>query len=626
MIFTIAPTPYPKNIIALCLIYLVFQILYIPYAALSVDELWFAHHIYTYTHQLPYRDFLPYKTVLGYYLLSIPFFLSHTLLWPLYYIKDEIAIINTLLFMVTGFWLSQFFNPKAVFYSFCLIFANQLFLIYSVDLRVDMLTSWLGLISVLFILTNRSTLAGFAIALSFLISQKALWFFLATNAALGIYGLYNARHWRIVQQIIQFNVATLIPIGLYVLFWALVSSPAIVLNSVFYEGYTQAKIHWYSQIYYDCWQTILTNGPLLMMLWPLTWIGLFNQEASNPEKSRRVFITSYAFVMLFFIISYQQAFPYNMVYCMPVFLLIYPDFFSWALAHFRENARIFNERKLFWFLSLFAVSIMSLTIIFALPAAYFLIALIPILLGLLLHSKQKDITLFPAPIFIFIIFTGIVYPLLNFSIIAYNLNGHYQQSMIMLTNNLLTKEDNYFAGTPLLYNKDQAIPGLKNLIGPAISYLYTPKKNLLPIMIPSLYLTPRTAEEVIHYLKNTSVKLYVNNYRIVMLPSTIRHYLMTEFAPFWGSIYIYAPFINKERLTFLLKFAGTYEIQSDPSAIIYIDNQKVSLNTTIQLRKGVHYSRTNQDYRLKLIPEHSLKLNPADKNDDWYRMVKPILM
>lgn len=622
------------GMVALFLIYLIFQLLYIPHAALSVDELWFAQHIFQYTHKLPYRDFLPYKTVLGYYLLSIPFYFSHTVLAPLYYIKDEIAIINTVLFAVTSIWLTRFFLPKAVLLTSLLVIANQLFLIYSVDLRVDMLTCWLGLISFLFLLSNRAGFAGFALAIGFLISQKALWFFAATNLAFLTYWLIAERNWQTVRAVIKFNLCTAIPIAFYLLFWSWLSSPAIVMQSVFYEGYTQAKITWYAQIYYLCWHVIMSNGPFLVLLWPLTWVSLIIHQGHDKYFAQRIFVTVFAFVIMAFIISYQQAFPYNIVYSVPVFLLIYADFFSWLFTLFKlEKLQFvrFNNRKVFWFLSLYSISVISLIIVLGLPVFYYMIFCVPILLGgfiaAIRYRKNNIAAIFPPLILIIVTFAGVLYPLLKFSVTAASISGRYQQSMIKLSNQLLVKEGSYFAGTPLLYQHAQSIDGLKNLIGPTIEYLNKPSKSLLPIFISSLYLVPRTVDQVIHDLKATPVKFYVNNYRIVVLPKSIHDYLNSNYLHFWGSIYLYAPSVSKHQHSLQIPFDGKYEVLSNSAARIYIDDKKIVSHSEIVLSKNKHRIKTDTDFRLKLIPDDKqLELDPDFQGDAWSKLVKAIVM
>lgn len=229
-------------IFSLCALYCVFEFFYIPYPMTGVDEFWFAHHIYQYTQHLPYRDFPPYKTVLGYYVLMWPFYFVKGLFAPLYYIKYEITLINALFFFSIGYWAIRLFKPLAVLLTLTLIISNQLFLIYSAALRVDMLTAWICLLSILCLLNNRVLLAGFSIGLAFLISQKTLWYLVASNGALLWYGLLYLDYRQTRKALCLFNGAAALVIGVYIVFWAHIASWHSVLHSLFYEAYTQAKI------------------------------------------------------------------------------------------------------------------------------------------------------------------------------------------------------------------------------------------------------------------------------------------------------------------------------------------------------------------------------------------------
>ena len=59
------------------------------------------------------------------------------------------------------------------------LFAMSTFLERAAELRVDMLTSLAGLVSFVLLLSRRYALAGLACGLSFLISQKGVYFFAA---------------------------------------------------------------------------------------------------------------------------------------------------------------------------------------------------------------------------------------------------------------------------------------------------------------------------------------------------------------------------------------------------------------------------------------------------------------
>lgn len=606
-------------IFLICFTYLSFQLWYLPYSAYGADEFWFAHHIYQYIHQLPYREFLPYKTVLGYYLLTPPFLISHDVITPLLYVRDELAIINTFFMCVVIIWAGRFFDYKAILLTLILLLANHAFLIYSVDIRVDMLTSWMGLISLLLVLSNRPVLSGIALGISFLISQKALWFWAAIDVALLFQWIIYFRNNRFLLLI---NLAAILTVAIYIFFWSSISSWNTVLNSVFYEGFTQSKITWYSKIYYSCWKTILSNGPLLIFLWPLSTLGIL-----ISSSSQRFFIFTFTTCVTIFIISYQQAFPYQMVYLFPGFFLLFSDFLT-LLGKLLSNPSgyVINKRLFFWIVSLTMIAIVGVIIALDLQVCYSFILIFPICLYYsIFHSnrlliKETFLSLGMAIIF----FTGVLYPLARFAIIAYSVDGNYQQKIVRMSKQLLKENENFFAGTPLIYDKDEMIDGLKNLIGPAIEYLHHPDPSLLPMMIPSLNLKARTSEQVLQDLEQTPIKLYINNYRIASLPTTIRKYLYSHFLPFYGSIYIYAPTIKVGNIIFDIKFSGKYQLINMYSTKVYLDHHFLSSNKIIFLSRGLHTSTADFPYRLKLIPDEILA--PQENQDKWYLMLKAILV
>src|SRR5690606_9886356 len=118
-------------------------------------EFVFARHIYDYTRAMPYRDFAPYKSTIGYYVLTIPFFFSKTTLEPLFLIKREIILLNVLCIALAYRMSFRLFQPRGILLSLTAILANAGFLIYAADLRIDMLTSWCCLFALLSLLHYR---------------------------------------------------------------------------------------------------------------------------------------------------------------------------------------------------------------------------------------------------------------------------------------------------------------------------------------------------------------------------------------------------------------------------------------------------------------------------------------
>jgi hypothetical protein len=203
------------------------------------------------------------------------------------------------------------------------------------------------------------------------------------------------------------------------------------------------------------------------------------------------------------------------------------------------------------------------------------------------------------------------------------LDGSYQQAHVQVIDALLEDGSDYVAGVDLIYNKNQPIAGLRHLMGPAIAYLYAPTPKLRTVMLPALYEDPNaTIATVVSALKKSTVKFYVNNYRMHALPHEIRFYLNSQYEHWWGSIYLYAPYIEKNTQNIALKFSGNYLIESHSDEPIKLNNQTYFSGALVTLQKGNILSSANSDYRLKLIPNAMpLMLDSQFNKDNWGRVI-----
>jgi hypothetical protein len=201
-------------------------------------------------------------------------------------------------------------------------------------------------------------------------------------------------------------------------------------------------------------------------------------------------------------------------------------------------------------------------------------------------------------------------------------NGGYQKATIALTNHILAEGGDYVAGIPLIYNKQQPIPGMKQLMAPAIDYLYHPTEKLRRVMLSSLSETPDiTEEKIIDALQKSTVMIVVNNYRIHILPPKIKNYLASQYEHLWGSVYLYAPKILSGSQSMALKFSGKYRVESSINCFIRIDGKRISPNAIVALSAGIHNSKADSGYRLKLMPDKiNHFLNPLYQNDQWEMM------
>lgn len=613
----------------LCLAYLGFEFFFNQYAMISVDEFWFAHRIYEYKDGLPYRDFAPYKTVIGYYLLLLPMLSVKGILNTLIFTKNAIAVFNTLVLFISATWLTRFFSPRGVLGSVALLVCMEVMLTYSTNIRVDLIAYWFCLFSLLLLLENRCFWAGLIIGLAFATSQKAIWYIFATNAALGCHWLLTERNRKYFMSAVYFNLGALAVIAAYLITWAQISSWQTVTNSVFLEASAMYHLDWYNASRPFYWAMTLLFNPLAFLLWPVTFISLLASYKQDRTYYPRRFLIIYSSTILLCLIAYKQVFPYYMQVTLPAFLVLYAAFFTWLEGLCKKPQKI----SISYPRALSAVCLVSVFVIFAsvsileLPLAYSLICLAPILLTTLVVDRKR----FSAPtrsamqsvLILTMLFVGGAYPLTVYLAKLININGAYQKANLAAMNTLLRDGSDYTAGIELIYDKKQPIAGLRHLMGPAIDYLYHPTNKLRAVMTASLYEDPdATIDSVNHALRDSNVKFYVNNYRMHALPKAIRAQLDQQFQHYWGSIYLYAPKVDAGKQKVNVKFKGEYYLQAKTKQPIIINGKTFQSNDHIILEKGITTTNAENQFRLVLVPtETGLQLNPKFSHDEWQRII-----
>lgn len=616
------------GVMLLCLSYLVFELFFNAYAMFSVDEFWFEHLIYRYQHALPYRDFAPYKTVLGYYLLMPPLWLSHGVITPLIVTRDMLALLNTGILFGAALWLTRYFSKQAVLISLALLATSDIVLTYSTNIRVDLLAYWFCFFSLFLLLDRRYLMAGLLIGLGFITSQKAIWYLAASNVAFMTTWLASTRDTKQLKNLARFNLSAFALIALYVIFWACIAGVHTVMSSVFYEASVMYHLDFYNSARKEFWYAIVLENPLLFLLWPLTLISTVVTYNHDKSYLNRLFVVAYASTILVCLIPYKQIFPYYTQVTIPAFFALYAAFFTWLMGVFTNKPTlrlVIEDKYITSYVSAYLFATIGVIFYLHLPLAYLLICLIAFYLGAYVcnfHSIYKRQTKFIFNIIgITVAFMGLIYPMTLYIGKVACLNGEYQKETALVANDLLENGETYVAGMELVYNKPQIVPGMKHLMLPAVKYLYEPNPNLRTVMLSSLDQDPNASiSTVIQSLKKMPVKFYVNNYRMRAIPQQLKLFLNSQYEHLWGSIYIYAPEIPAGTNAFNIKFTGTYLIESNSLYTVSINDQKYYVNSTIHLTTGAYISNASEDYRLKLMPANlSEKLNPAYQQDQWRR-------
>lgn len=388
--------------IGLSLLYFGIQLVYLARLPLVMDEFDGANEAFQLLDLTPYKDFRPYKTVLGYY-LQLPPLLFTTDAWTgLMLSKAWLAGINTAAILAATLVLARLYSPAAALVGQLLLVCMATFLERSSEIRVDMLTAWVGLASLLLLLRRQWIAAGVVAGLSFLVSQKAAYYLVSINAAAAAYWLLEQRDRRGFRGLVALNLSMLAVVATYIVLWGLVSTPWTVFSATFLSHGDIAFANMYDLERH--WTTTLTKNPLFY--WGAI-VGVFAIAVARWRGlvgATHLMTAVYGTVLFALCRWHKQPWPYFFVILIPTLMVVHVAF-----------ADIVLRFRRWW----------------------------PAMAGLVLVL-------------------GVAWP---FSYMPGVLarDSSYQRRVIQLAASMLGDGDTYLAGNDLVYNGHQAHPHLRRL-------------------------------------------------------------------------------------------------------------------------------------------------------------------
>lgn len=300
--------------------YFVIEFFYITNLPLIMDEFQGAHEVLKFRNGLPYLDFLPYKTVLGYY-LQLPVLAVVADPWmALLAVKAEMALLTAAIMFWVGLRLRETYSDGAILMGTALLVSMSTFLERSAELRVDMLTALVGLVAFVLLGRRRFFVSGLICALSFLVSQKGIYYLAASLVALVSAGLLRRDARLTLRSAFSFCGGAAASIFAYLALWSIVASPRAVMSSVFLS-HVQIAVSELYDIRWHYWKQTLIRNPVFYFLAAAGLIILCRKLRSSPELSQML-LAPYALVIVAAGIWHKQPWPYFFVILLPTFYLL----------------------------------------------------------------------------------------------------------------------------------------------------------------------------------------------------------------------------------------------------------------------------------------------------------------
>lgn len=528
--------------------YAALQVLYVTRQPLIMDEFAGAAEVYNLAHGIPYRDYVPYKTVLGYAIQSMAAAVADDAWTQLIAIKLQTVIVNAGMLAVVGIWLARLYGRRSALLALVVMSCSSLFLERSSELRVDMLTAWFGVLSLLALLDRKPAWAGVLLAVSFGVSQKAALYAVATEAAFAALFLGSPGTRRdMLRSFLQFNVAFAAGVASYIAIWSIPSSLQTVVGHVFGIMGDAAAIDVYA-IRWRYWSQTLIRNPAVFLL---TAIALW--------QLRRMW---------------------------PLTLTLSPPLNGERRLASRETeqAPLPTGSAL---LLVFTIVVLAQAVWYPTPWPYFFVIIWPTLL--VLHAAALE-TMLPLrrPAYAAFIMLAVLYPLLRVPVVLARDND-YQRHTIELADALLEPGETYLAATPLLPHRRQAVERLAWVDAIQIALL---QKE-----------APATWNGIVAQLERNPPKLLISNYRIRGLPAPIRNWLDRHYAQLAASVHVYAPLMDAGQGLMPIAFSGRYRVElQQQNGTALVDGRPRQHGELFELTRGTHTVAAATGVRLRLLP------------------------
>ena len=544
-------------VVCLVLFYFTVQSLYAWRMPLADDEFGGAQAAHRLTELVPYRDFPPYKTVLGTYIQGLPLLLTDNLWAGILLIRSEMAVINSLILLFVAFRLRRHFRAAPICLGLALLVVMSTFLERSFVLRVDMLGSLCGFLSLIFLLERRPGWAGFLAGVGFLISQKSVYFMLAGGAALGSWWLWSMIGERqrrddrsgrdtspreALSHLFAFCATSVATLIVYFGFWTLMSSFEKAVLGV-------------ARVSVDIG---LTDRP---------WVC--PREFWGQTLSRNIGFYLTAGLGL---LTLAQS----------------------ILTRRRLKPGHQEERD--WILLTYGAALVGLSVWHKQPCPYFFVILIPTLFVLIVDLFDRLAvpaarwpTAAKASALVLLVSLGLLLPL---SRLPNNLkrDNSFQSHNVVLADSLLESGGGYLASLPLLYDRVQPVAEFR--------WLDDIARRLLEKR------SPEELRELVSRMARAELKLIIMNYRMDDLPSPLKAFFADNFAHFWGNVFLYAPSFEPGDQTITLGIGGLYQVAiRDQDGSVALAGEAFDHGGFVRLSRGEHLVSSEDGFRLRFIPE-----------------------
>ncbi len=544
----------------LCLAYLALEFVYIERLPFVMDEFAGAYQIEQLRQGVPYRDYMPYKTVLG-YALQLPWLLlSDDPVRAMLRVKLGMASFVALGTYFVAHRLRRLFVPEAVLLGLVLLFCHSTFLERSAALRVDMLTALFGLASLQALLAERFGRAALVAGLSLLISQKGAYYVLPGAVCLVFRFVAFERTRAGLLSFGRAGALAALPLAVYWLVFGLVAGfgavfgrVAVSPQSIAFSALYDVRDYWWQTLSRNPWFYGLSALALLVVVLRCAVVLRTEVRATKNGEGWPLFTTAlYASVLTAECVWNEQPWPYFFVLLLP---------------------------------TLTVLQMAALDVTLRLPVTL----------------SPPVARLSYAASFAALLLLGCAWPLQRVPIVLER-DPSFQRRTLLAAYELLGDEGTYFGGTQLLYDR-RHVPGTS----------WLDKRRLAQVTAdPELALEP---------LRKEPPRILVYSYRLRALPEVVRTWFSERYHNVAGNLFARVLTLEPGQSSLVVPYTADYKLLE---GALSIDGQHHELGQVLRLSRGTSAVTVEQATRLVVWSrgaafESYVGTEPAALFDNVYR-------
>lgn len=327
----------------LCAFFAAVECYYAAHTNLHFDEFQYAWLSDRFLSEVPFRDFAPGKTVLGYYVLALAKKLSDDPWGQLIAIRLVLVGVNVAMLAIIATGLRRIFSGASVLAAVLLLVFMSTFLERCHDIRLDVMSTWMTTGGLALLLHRRAILGGIVATLGVLISQKAVYGGFAGGAALVLaFVMMPDQRRAMFRMIVAYGFTCIAIGGLYLGIASALGGAGNALHATVTGHTTIAFANLYPEIF-RYWHQTAARNPLFWMLVVIALLRLGFDQCGSRDRRELRFVFAFGFLLFYLPLTlwHRQPWPYYLAMVAPLmvmplaalFELERPGFGCWLPLH-----------------------------------------------------------------------------------------------------------------------------------------------------------------------------------------------------------------------------------------------------------------------------------------------------